>query len=565
MTAATILDAQPNRFLREPERCLTSYLHEAALRCPNKVGVIFEDRRFSYCEIDLEAQCLARKLIASGVGSGDRIALHMHNGSDLAIGYFACFYAGAVAVPVNTGMKAREIEYVLAHSGASIYLGQPELFREIQDIQARFAGIRHFIADCREFEIPSDCSAARSFPRIEVDRPAAILYTSGTTAWPKGVVHTHRTLLHAARGLGVQEREIVTIVTPMVHAAAFMMLLASVDATATALIAARFEPDAALDAIARYRGTYLLAMPVMYRALIAAQRTSARDVRSVERYLATGDTVPSTLKCEFAECFGHPLYELFGTTEAGLVAANWSSAASHLGSFGRAVPGVEIALADESDDAASGGRVGEMIVRSAATMVGYWKDEGATKKALENGWFRTGDVVRQDFDGYLWFQGRKKEIIVRGGSSVSPQEVEAVLHQHAGVREAGVVGVPDATWGERVVAFVSRWSNQSVSADELIAFVATRLAAYKIPERIVFLEVLPKGDTGKIQRRALRLALTGPDLGEQIDKRSVVLSGRSANICRARLSTAETNCAHGGQPSDGILRAAYLQNIRDVT
>jgi long-chain acyl-CoA synthetase len=216
------------------------------------------------------------------------------------------------------------------------------------------------------------------------------------------------------------------------------------------------------------------------------------------------------LKSEFARCFGRPLHEGFGITETGLIATNWSAASSPAGSFGRAVPGVDIEVANANGEPVAAGTVGEMIVRSAGNMAGYWNDCGAAEKAIKDRWFYTGDLVWQDCDGNLYFHGRKKEIIVRGGSNISPQEVEAVLYQHPGVREAGVAGVPDAIWGERVVAFVNQRAGQMVTADELIGFVAKRLAAYKTPEEIVFLDSLPKNAAGKIQRRALRDCIARP-------------------------------------------------------
>jgi long-chain acyl-CoA synthetase len=273
-----------------------------------------------------------------------------------------------------------------------------------------------------------------------------------------------------------------------------------------AVIVAQFDPDDVLDAVARHRATFLFGMPVMCRALIATQRARPRDVSSGDRYLAGGDAVPPALKAEFARCFGRPLHEAFGATETGVIAVNWSNTASRVGSFGRAVSGVEIAVADENRGSASAGIVGEMIVRSAGNMMGYWNDEDATEKAMKDGWFHSGDRIRQDCDGYLWFLGRRKEIIVRGGSNISPQEVEAVLYRHVGVRDAGVVGVPDTIWGERVVAFVSRRPGPQVTEHDLVAFVAMRLAAYKTPEKVVFLDDLPKSAAGKVVRRALREA-----------------------------------------------------------
>ena len=290
----------------------------------------------------------------------------------------------------------------------------------------------------------------------------------------------------------------------MVHAAGFMTFLAGVRAAATHVVIGQFEPDAVLDAIAQHRGSYMLAMSFMYQALIAAQQRRPRDLSSGRCFLAGGDAVPAILQDEFARSFGRPLYEGFGATETGWIAANWPGTDPRVGSFGRAIPGVDIAVLDMDGRRALGEAEGEMVVRSASNMAGYWNDREATERVIKNGWFHTGDIVRKDSDGYLWFRGRSKEIIVRGGSNISPQEVEAVLYQNAGVREAGVVRVPDAIWGERVVAFVSRRPGHAVTADKLVNFVRTRLADYKTPEEVVFLDELPKSAAGKMLRRALR-------------------------------------------------------------
>jgi acyl-coenzyme A synthetase/AMP-(fatty) acid ligase len=265
-----------------------------------------------------------------------------------------------------------------------------------------------------------------------------------------------------------------------------------------------FEPDAVLDAIEKHRGTYLLGMPAMYSALISAQRIHPRDLSSVSRFLAGGDSVPLELQREFLDCIGQPLHEIFGTTENGWIAANFSSAPRHRGSFGFPAPGVDVAIVGADGTSLPADCAGEMIVRSRTTMIGYWNDPKETERALKGGWFHTGDLVRQSRDGYLWFVGRKKEIIITGGSNVSPQEVEAVLYQHPDVREAGVIGIPDRTRGERVVAFVTCTPEASVKPNQLISFVASRLAAYKTPDEVVCLDDLPKSVAGKVQRRALR-------------------------------------------------------------
>jgi long-chain acyl-CoA synthetase len=481
---------------------LASLLRDAASRIPNKPALYLEDRVLTYGELDGEAQRLARRLIACGAKPGDRVALHMHNGAEIAIAYFACFLAGAIAVPINARMKAPEIEYMLEHSGSSIYLGQREV--ALEEISARLPCIRQLLLDNLKLEVCSNVLSAITLPAVHEDDPAVILYTSGSTARPKGVVHSHRSFLNAALGLWIASDDVIMIVTPMAHSVALAMLVAGTVAGAASVVVKQFEVDAVLDAIAGYRATYMIGMPIMYRALTTAQAVQPRDITSMRLWLASGDTIPPALQSNFSRHIGLPLYEIFGATETGVIAANWGCGPEQIGSFGRAAQGVDVAVIDVNGAPVSFGTKGEMIVRSPANMIGYWNDPVATAGALVDGWFHTGDLVSQDSDGHLWFRGRKKEIIVRGDANVSPQEVEAIIHQHSGVQEAGVVGAIDEIWGERVVAFVSRRLGQAVDADELITFVAKRLAAYKVPKEIVFLEDLPKNATGKVDRRALR-------------------------------------------------------------
>jgi long-chain acyl-CoA synthetase len=502
-------------------------LHTAASKVPDKIAIVSGEERLSYRAFDREARRLAHRLIAAGIAPGDRVALHMLNGIDLAVSYFGCFYAGAIAVPINTRFKAPEIGYVLSHSGASLYLGQPEFVSEIAGIRSGQHRVETFVFDLRQFVAETRAPANRPLPHIAADDAAIILYTSGTTARPKGVTHSHRTSLIAARAGGFESSDVSAVVTPMAHMAGFVVLLACVDAGATAVMSARFDADRLLDDIESHRCTRLVAMPVMYQAFCAAQLEKPRDVNSLRRCLAGGDSVPPTLKVAFAQAFGCPLYEVYASTELGIIAANWSEAVRLRGSCGSALPHVEIGLADMRRDAR--GATGECMVWSPCMMTGYWDDPDATAAAVKDGWFYTGDLLRQDDEGYLWFEGRRKEVIVHGGSNVSPQEVEAVLYQHPGVCEAGVVGAPDARCGERVVAFVSRSPGESVEAAELIAFAGERLAAYKTPDQIVFLEVLPKSPVGKIQRRALREMLTAPTAERpRVERPQLILSRASA-------------------------------------
>jgi acyl-CoA synthetase (AMP-forming)/AMP-acid ligase II len=456
----------------------------------------------TYAEFDVEAQRLARRLMACGAKPGDRVALHMHNCAEIAIAYFACFLAGVVAVPISARMKGPEIEYALEHSGSTMYVGQSEVM--LEEISSSFPGVRQLLLDRLKPEIRSNVLSAITLPPVQEDDPAVILYTSGSTALPKGVVHSHRSFLNAARGLSISADGVIIIAMSMTHSMGLAMLLAGTAAGATSIVVSQFDADLLLDAIARHGATYMVGVPAMYRPLITAQEARPRDVTSIRRWLVTGDTLTTALQNDFTRQYGRPLHEIFGSTETGVIATNWACGTNRHGSFGRAAPEVDVAIIDTNGDAAPPGTEGEMVVRSPANMIGYWNDPIATAGALVDGWFHTGDLVSQDPDGYLCFRGRKKEIIVSGDTNVSPQEVEAILYQHSSVREAGVVGAADAILGERVVAFVSRWPHLKVTANELIVFVEKRLAAYKVPGEIVFVENLPKNTTGKVDRRALR-------------------------------------------------------------
>ena len=239
----------------------------------------------------------------------------------------------------------------------------------------------------------------------------------------------------------------------------------------------------------------------MFQGLLEAQAAAPHDVSSGRLHFCGGDCVSPTLQDAFKAVFGS-INEAYGATE--MAPASWNPPGDvRAGSIGRPVEGVAFRLIDSEGRDVAPGEVGEICMQGGHLMSGYWQDQDATGAAVRNGWFHSGDLARRDADGYYWFAGRKKEIVIHGGSNISPQEVEAVLAQHPAVAEAGVVGRPDPIWGEIVVAFVALRSGHTVTESELIAFVRERLADYKAPEIIRFRAELPKGPTGKVQRRAL--------------------------------------------------------------
>ena len=455
-----------------------SHLKARAAAQPDKLALVCGDTTLTYAQFAAQAERVAHAWLRQGLQPGDRIALHMRNGIELATCYYACFAAGFVAVPVNTRLTPEEIAYVLDHCGAKAYLAQADL-RIPTSIPSW------------EFDAGASHNSKSPLPVPNSDDPALLLYTSGTTARPKGVTHTQRTLAGNASYMdtwGLTPEDHTLLFTSMAHASgAIMLLISSLWIGATVTIVPVFEAAMVLDTWARSGATFYMALPTLVRALLIEQRARPRGITSGRLAICGGDTVPVPLQEEYAALFGHPLVEGFGMTEGLPLLANHPET-NRAGSMGRPLGDLEIRVVDR-----------EMWIRGSGIAVGYWRDA-----PFEDGWLKTGDLVEIDADGFVWFRGRKKEIIVRGGSNISPQEVEETLYQHPAVAEAGVIGEPDAYWGEVVLAYVALREGHAASAEELVAFSRQHLAEYKCPEKVLFLPVLPKGATGKVQRRALK-------------------------------------------------------------
>jgi long-chain acyl-CoA synthetase len=412
--------------------------------------------------------------------------------------FFGVFKAGLIVVPVNLRLKAPEIAYQLRHSGAAMCFSQPSLAPLAEQARTVCPALQLFTG------LP-DFAGAAPLPVIDEDQPAVILYTSGTTAQPKGTTHTHRTACETVRLIGhgfLNESDRLLSLTSFMHITGLLCnLVQAVYAGASASFLPAFDAAAVLDTIERLRCTYLVALPALLQFVVEEQVRHPRDVSSLRRVVAGGDTVPVSLQDRFREHFGLACPEVYGMTES-LPASMNPPDAIRLGSVGK--PSVEIRIVDLQDHDVAPGETGEIIVRSPSNTIGYWNDDAATANLLRGGWLHTGDLGSFDPDGYLWFKGRLKQIIIRSGSNISPQEVEEAIYSHAAVLEAGVIGVPDPVYGERVIAFVALRAAARITEGELIAYARTRLADYKVPESIYFLDELPKGITGKVQRRALK-------------------------------------------------------------
>jgi long-chain acyl-CoA synthetase len=485
---------------------LGNSLSTSAARNPRKSAIAIENESIPYEELEHSSASLARWLLRQGCKPGDRVAIHWPNSIEMVKLLFACFKAGMIAVPVNVRLKALEVTYILTHSKAAICFAHPDLIGVTRD------ACRGRASDLRlqsSLESLDDGHEKIALPNVNEHDPALILYTSGTTARPKGVTHTHRTLLEGAslvRSAMPDSLQTVLVMTQMAYISAICAgLLPAIVTGATCVVVPAFDAPLVLDSIERFQCSCTFGLPSMVQLLLEEQARKPREVRSLRTFIAGGDCVPMSLQERFRPLFGIPVREAYGMTETGPSVVN-PAHAIRSGSLGTPLDGVEVRVVDSDGKDTPDGKIGEIAVRSAANFAGYWDDPAATREALRDGWLYSGDWARRDTDGYLWFEGRKKEIIIRDGINISPQEVEEAIYNHPAVLEVGVIGMPDPlpVHGERVVAFVSLRRGLVTDDQELRDHARQRLADFKIPEQIFFVNDLPKGITGKIQRRALK-------------------------------------------------------------
>lgn len=488
-----------------------STLHSHAERRPSKAAVLTAERGITYAELEASVTCLAHHLLDRGLRPGDRVAVHWSNSIETVQLLLAAFRAGVVAVPINLRLKAAEIAYIFDHSGARMCFSEPALAALAE--AARSGGGPEIVT-----QFPAVSITPGPLPEVGPAQPAVILYTSGTTARPRGVTHTHRSLFETAllwASLPIGPDDTFLPFTQLTHASGLNLLLATLHQGATAVLVRTFDPAAALDLIERFRCTQIASLPAMLRFVVEEQARHPRDLSSMRSAGAGGDTVPADLQRRFQDVFAIQLREGYGLTETNPVTFNPRTDV-RIGSIGPAAPGVDVRIIDLHGHVVPKGETGEILVRSPANCVGYWNDPAATNSLFEDGWLHTGDLASRDEDGYYWFKGRLKQLIIRGGSNISPQEVEEALHQHPAVLEAGVIGAPNPLYGEVPVAWVALRAGHSPSEDQLRAHARKFLADYKVPERIFFLSELPKTLTGKVDRRSLRdIVIAKPDLLEQ--------------------------------------------------
>ena len=479
----------------------------ATERQPKKIALCWGDREITYATLHAQARAIAAALQSCfGVQPGDRVGIWLKNCPEFIPALFGILHAGGVVVPVNNFLKPAEVSHIVTDAGLDVLITNAELAVHFETLQAARPTLKLFKIE--DFPtLNSQLSTLNSAARSESDL-AALLYTSGTTGYSKVALLTHGNFLHniasCTTALDIRADDRMVVALPQFHSFMFTIgtLLPLVSGATIVLLKTLHPFKSVLEEIARHRGTILPAVPSFYRALLAVPEFGQLPLRLC---ISGGAPLPVEVFNEFTRKFPFPLREGYGPTETSPVATvNPIYGRNKPGSVGQPIPNVTLSIRDEDGRELPLGEHGEICIRGGNVMRGYWNQPEETAKVLRDGWLYTGDVGYGDADGYFYITDRKKNMLLVNGINVYPREIEEVLHQIAGVKEAAVIGVPDARKGEQPIAYVVALEGTTLDAKVILQFLRERLADYKMPRRVIFLPALPRNATGKILKTGLR-------------------------------------------------------------
>ena len=490
-----------------------------ATRSPGKAMTVFEGETTTYGEMAARAAALAAGLHERGVGRGDVVGLLSYNCPEFLETLFAANYLGAIAMPINWRLAAPEVRYILEHSEARALVCDEALVATADDATKGMDGT--LLRACVAPAAPAGWTALadlRGDPGAVApvlasgDAVHRLMYTSGTTGHPKGVMLTHanlawKNLAHIVE-FGFTGDDLGLACGPLYHVGALDLTTTSlIAAGATVIVHRAFDAAAVVDELERSRVTTVWLAPAMVNAIMALPDVELRDLSSVRVVINGGEKMPIPLIERIQRTFPSAWFaDAYGLTEtvSGDTFLDRDSIITKLGSVGRPCLHLELDIWDEDGRSVAAGERGEIVLRGPKVFTGYWRDPDATAKAFAGGWFHTGDIGVRDEDGYLYIVDRVKDMIVSGGENIAGSEVERVLYEHEAVVEVAVVGRPDERWGEVPVAFVVVRAGAAVTPEELVEHCRANLATFKVPKDVTFIDALPRNPSGKVLKRELR-------------------------------------------------------------
>jgi long-chain acyl-CoA synthetase len=489
---------------------LASIVTASAERSPEAAAIRLGETELTYAQLDDGSARLATLLRQKGLEPGDRVGVMLPNVPQFPVAYYGALRAGGIVVPMNVLLKRREIAFYLEDSGAKLLLAWHGFAEEAREGAAE-AGAEPIEVEPTAFAATlSEHEPTPAVADTEEDDIAVLLYTSGTTGKPKGAELTHANLWRNAdvsrrTTCEIEAGDVVLGSLPLFHSFGQTVAMnASLAAGACLTLVPKFDPGEALATMQQHGVTHFYGVPTMFGALLHHPERERFDTSALRTCITGGASMPVEVLRGFEDAFGTKVMEGYGLSETSPVAcSNHPDRERKAGSIGTPIEGVEMKVVDENDEEVAQGEVGEIVIRGHNIMKGYWQRPEATEEAMRGGWFHSGDMARVDEDGYFFIVDRKKDLIIRGGYNVYPREVEEVLYEHPKIREAAVVGVPHDEWGEEIGAAVVLHEGEELSPEEVSAYVKDRIAAYKYPRAVWFLDDLPKGPTGKILKREI--------------------------------------------------------------
>jgi acyl-CoA synthetase (AMP-forming)/AMP-acid ligase II len=516
----------------------TEFLMVTSAIAPDRPAIIFEDKQYTFTDLQVRSTRLANALQGMGVGKGDRVAYCDVNTNQCLETYFACAKVGAIYVPLNFRARADEIEFMVQDSGATVALAGERYYPIFDDIKSKVPGVKHYIGlgkhqkGWHEYEkVIAGASEDEVFTDTDEADLTILMFTAGTTGKPKGVMLAHRNFSEYVTNNvtpaepDVEEKNILTV--PMYHIAGIQAVMAAVYGGRTLVIQRQFEAEDWMRLVQTHQVGRAMMVPTMLKQLMDHPSFKKYDLSSLKVITYGAAPMPlEVIKRAIVELPNSRFINAFGQTESaatitmlgpedhdirGTTPAERELKLKRLGSIGKPLPDVEVRIMGEDGGFLPTGQVGEIVAKGGRIMKGYWKQEKATSTTIDkNGWLHTGDLGYQDEGGYIFLAGRAKDIIKRGGEMISPEEVENCILEHPGVEDVAIIGVQDTEWGERVRACVVKKAGHNVTEAEIIEWCRGRLASFKKPESVVFMDEIPRNPMGKILKKDLRAKYNQP-------------------------------------------------------
>lgn len=499
---------------------LGQLLSRVAARRPDYTALVTDDRRMTYSELDQESSRVARNLQARGIAPGERVSIFSQNRWEWIVSYHGVLKAGAVVNPLNVMSTGEEVAYALADAGAAALLASGERLDAVGTALSGVSSLRLIVSfddTTREVELFADLLTGEDDPGfvphlVDPDSLACIAYTSGTTGHPKGAMQSHRSLvLNCAYTATMHARtadDVVVTALPASHVYGNVAINSTFLVGGTVVLMTRFGPTGALDRISRHQATLFEGVPAMYAMMLADPALADANLDSLTRSTVGGQTIAESVIESWEQRSGAPLIELWGMTElSGLGTTHALHAPNVHGSIGVPLPGVQIRVGEIGDlrRECSPGEPGELMVRGPIVTMGYYNNPEATTETIDaDGWLRTGDVATQDATGHIFVVDRLKDMILTAGYNVYPAEIERILIGHPTIALVAVGSEPDEVKGEVAHAYVVLVDGQDPDTDSILMYCRERLAAYKVPRAIHYVEALPTTSSGKLMRRKLR-------------------------------------------------------------